>query len=268
MKQSLVFLAIVMLAGCAQQSFVQLTNAHAHNDYEHERPLLEAIENGFTSIEADVHLIEGKLYVVHDAPESTEGLQTLETLYLEPLRQRIRKNKGKVYKNQQGLLYLMIDVKTPATTSYPVLRNVLSAYQDILRVVKEGQEQERPVKAIISGFHGRPFDELLADSVQYAGLDGRPDELDLNIPKVLMPVISQNYNQYLSWKGGGQPNRQEVFKLKQMIDQAHAQGKKVRLWAAPDTPEVWGFLLNLGIDLINTDKLVELRTFLQERSGN
>ena len=31
-----------------------LTRGHAHNDYAHERPLLEALDNGFTSIEADI----------------------------------------------------------------------------------------------------------------------------------------------------------------------------------------------------------------------
>ena len=31
-----------------------LTQAHAHNDYEHDRLLLDALEHGFTSVEADV----------------------------------------------------------------------------------------------------------------------------------------------------------------------------------------------------------------------
>ncbi|NVJ48512.1 MAG: hypothetical protein HWE07_15355, partial [Cytophagia bacterium] len=43
-----------------------LPRAHAHNDYEHERPLFDALENGFTSVEADVYLIDGELYVYHD----------------------------------------------------------------------------------------------------------------------------------------------------------------------------------------------------------
>ena len=38
-----------------------LANAHAHNDYEHERPLLDALDQGFTSIEADVFLVEGQV---------------------------------------------------------------------------------------------------------------------------------------------------------------------------------------------------------------
>lgn len=36
-----------------------LERAHAHNDYEHDRPLLDALDHGFTSVEADVWLVDG-----------------------------------------------------------------------------------------------------------------------------------------------------------------------------------------------------------------
>ena len=37
--------------------------AHAHNDYMHERPLFDALDNGFRSIEADVFAIGDSLHV-------------------------------------------------------------------------------------------------------------------------------------------------------------------------------------------------------------
>ena len=48
-------------------SVTPLANAHSHNDYEHDRPLLDALDHGFTSIEADIFLFEGQLLVTHDA---------------------------------------------------------------------------------------------------------------------------------------------------------------------------------------------------------
>ncbi|MFM7555618.1 MAG: hypothetical protein ACKPAH_10035, partial [Verrucomicrobiota bacterium] len=36
-----------------------LPQAHSHNDYEQKRPLLEALDHGFCSVEADVYLVEG-----------------------------------------------------------------------------------------------------------------------------------------------------------------------------------------------------------------
>ena len=42
-----------------------LEHAHAHNDYQHARPLFSALERGFRSVEADVHLVDGQLLVGH-----------------------------------------------------------------------------------------------------------------------------------------------------------------------------------------------------------
>jgi len=36
-----------------------LLNAHAHNDYLHKNPLFDALKNGFTSVEVDIHLLNG-----------------------------------------------------------------------------------------------------------------------------------------------------------------------------------------------------------------
>ena len=38
-----------------------LPPAHAHNDYEHRRPLQDALDRGFNSVEADVWLVDGEL---------------------------------------------------------------------------------------------------------------------------------------------------------------------------------------------------------------
>ena len=50
-----------------------LAQAHAHNDYEHERPLFDALEHGFTSVEADVWLVDGELLVAHDLEDVQPG---------------------------------------------------------------------------------------------------------------------------------------------------------------------------------------------------
>ncbi|HOK78354.1 MAG TPA: hypothetical protein PLW35_11615, partial [Verrucomicrobiota bacterium] len=70
---------------------VALARAHAHNDYEHARPLLDALECGFCSFEADVHLVDGELLVAHDRIR-TRPERTLTALYLEPLRRRVLEN--------------------------------------------------------------------------------------------------------------------------------------------------------------------------------
>src|SRR5438552_17864850 len=73
-----------------------LTRAHAHNDYEHTRPLRDALDHGFCSIEADVWLVDGKLLVAHDRGKVKPD-RTLQALYLDPMRERVRRNGGRLY---------------------------------------------------------------------------------------------------------------------------------------------------------------------------
>src|SRR5256885_12298392 len=73
-----------------------LTRAHAHNDYEHTRPLLDALDHGFCSIEADIWLVDGNLLVAHDRGKVKPD-RTLQALYLDPLRERVRRNGGRVF---------------------------------------------------------------------------------------------------------------------------------------------------------------------------
>ncbi|MEU9588105.1 hypothetical protein AB0D70_32420, partial [Streptomyces werraensis] len=53
--------ALVLMAAPASAAGAQpLPRAHAHNDYEHDRPLLDALDHGFTSVEADIYLVDGE----------------------------------------------------------------------------------------------------------------------------------------------------------------------------------------------------------------
>src|SRR3974390_1561429 len=51
---------------CLGAEPVPLIHVHAHNDYEHTRPLLDALDHGFCSVEADIYLVDGQLPVAHD----------------------------------------------------------------------------------------------------------------------------------------------------------------------------------------------------------
>ena len=51
-------------------------------------------------------------------------------------------------------------------------------------MVQHGVEENGLVKIFISG--NRPFDEVLSDEPKLAGLDGRPVDLNKNIPVSMM----------------------------------------------------------------------------------
>src|SRR5467141_4729541 len=89
-----------------------LIHAHAHNDYEHKRPLFDALDHGFCSVEADIYLEKGRLLVGHTR-DDLRPERTLEKLYLDPLRERTRANSGRVYSGGPAI-FLLIDMKTSA----------------------------------------------------------------------------------------------------------------------------------------------------------
>lgn len=134
-----VFVFLFFIIGCTATKVVPLKNAHAHNDYEHERPLFYALDNHFISVEADVYLIDNELYVSHEPPEYLDASKTLEALYLKPLQNKINHNNGYVYKGHKGFFYLMVDIKSEASSSYIKLKQTLKKYEDIVCVVRNGK---------------------------------------------------------------------------------------------------------------------------------
>jgi len=237
-----------------------LPNAHAHNDYEHERPLLDALAQGFTSVEVDVHLVEGELYVSHDAPEVLEATKTLEKLYLQPLSERVEQNGGLVYPNYEGDFYLMIDVKTAAEPTLTAILETLKSYESMLTITKGKLITKRAVRVFISG--NRDKERILTANPAWVALDGRPDDLGKGNEAAVMPVISDRYWNHLKWRGEGPMPKAEHKHLKSLVRRTHAEGKKLRLWASPENKKVWKALSKAGVDFINTDELVELRKFL------
>src|SRR4051794_6633261 len=111
------FILLFVFAG-ALTAFAQtpLPRAHAHNDYEHARPLFEALEQGFGSVEADVYPIDGDLLVAHDLQDTKPG-RNLEKLYLAPIKERFDKNHGEIIPGLKTLI-LLVDIKTNGLLAY------------------------------------------------------------------------------------------------------------------------------------------------------
>lgn len=237
----------------------QLPQGHAHNDYEHRRPLQDAIDYGFTSIEVDVHLVEGELYVSHDPPERKRRRRTLRRLYLDPLQRRIENNGGRVYPGYEGSFFLMIDIKTAAEPTYQVMRRQLAAYRSMLTTYSGDHKEPGAVTVFLSG--NRPFDQLKQQSERLVALDGRPSDIGMGYSPDLMPVISDHYRNHLSWKGEGLVPAGEKAYLQSLCEQVRQEGKRLRLWASPEKEEVWELLLECGIGFISTDELARFHRF-------
>lgn len=241
-----------------------LIRAHAHNDYEHPRPLLDALACGFGSIEADVHLVDGRLLVAHDR-KAVKPERTLEALYLDPLRERVKQNGGCVYRGGPTII-LLIDVKSEAVATYDALHAVLKNYAAMLTVFRDGVTTPGAITVIVSG--SRAPAVMAAQSLRYAAMDGRIDDLNGQTAPALIPLVSDNWQKVFSWRWTGPIPEDEARKLKALVEQAHAQGRQLRFWNTPDNPATWSVLYGAGVDLINTDQLTGLQGFLRAQKSS
>lgn len=230
---------LLFLAGLATAVAGPL--AHSHNDYEQPRPLHDALAQGFDSIEADVWLVDGRLLVAHELAQVRPD-RTLESLYLDPLREWTRANHRP--------LILLVDVKTGAEDTWRALDAVLARYADLATV-----------RVIVSGNRARAL--LAAQPVRRAAMDGRLEDLASDAPADLIPLVSDNWAKHFTWRGEGEFPAAEREKLRQLVARAHAQKRLLRFWATPDRPAVWRELRAAGVDIIGTDHLADLRRFLQ-----
>lgn len=235
-----------------------LTRAHAHNDYEHTRPLFDALDQRFGNVEADVWLVDGQLLVAHSAKDVKRD-RTLSRLYLEPLRARVKRNGGRVYRDGPPIV-LLVDIKSEAAPTYAALHDVLKTYADMLTMFRGDRMETKAVTVIISG--NRPREEMLAQPLRYAAYDGRSGDLDAKETAAFIPWISENWQKLSTWKWDGAMPATDRAMLKAFVERAHAQGRKVRLWNTPDRPDAWRVLQEAGVDIIGTDDLAGLARWM------
>ena len=259
LKTVLFVLLIFGLQYCRCQPIL-LPQGFSHNDYFHERPLLDALDNVYTNIEADIFLQSGNLVVAHINPFFKNN-RTLENLYLKPLAKRIAQNGGTVFAASDESITLMIDIKTDAYDTYGSLKKLLEKYRNILTSYDNGTISKGPVMIVLSG--NKPYGMIKAERHRLAFIDQELTEIvrDTTLYNVYA-LASCKYSKLLSWtgKGGIPPGEQE--RLIAYVKVAHRFGRRVRLWASPENDVVWQQLLRCGVDMINTDKLAELREFL------
>ncbi|MBI4659864.1 MAG: hypothetical protein HY735_13570 [Verrucomicrobia bacterium] len=265
MKRTLHFLAIAACSSAIltsasekKDSPVPLPRAHAHNDYEHKRPLLDALDHGFCSVEADIYLVEGQLLVAHDR-DKVSPERTIQKLYLDPLLQRAQQNGGRIYRGGPTVT-LLVDIKSDAEATYRVLREVLSQYAGMLCAFSPRSMKTNAVLVVVSG--NRPRKMMETEGLRYAALDGRLEDLSGEASNHFIPLISDNWTHHFRWRGLGPFPDEERRKLRDIVAKAHAQGRTLRLWATPDRAAAWKELLAAGVDFINTDDLPGLRAFL------
>lgn len=241
-----------------------LTRAFSHKDSEQDIPLLKALKNGFTYIEADIHLINKQLYVSHNRPLFLNRENQLTPLYLNPLLELFNLNGGRIFPEYNQTIYLVIDFKTNANLTLAALQDVLEPYRDMLTRWKNGIEIPNAITIMITG--NRPIEQLVKQKERWVCLDGRLEDIGKNFSPEIMPMISDKYSKIFGWSILSKtPSKEKLFQLNKVSNNTHAEGKKLRLWKSPENELVWDSILGAGVDVINTDSLERLSSYFYDR---
>ncbi|MEN2401801.1 alkaline phosphatase [Flavobacterium sp. MC2016-06] len=241
MKTSFLFLTLFLLFfGKSNLLYSQdAVKIHSHNDYNQTIPFWDAYANGATSIEADIFLKDNNLYVSHNQEDITAS-KTLEALYLKPLQTALEMK----YKKEQQLV-LLIDIKTEAEATLNKLVSVLKKYETIIH--------NQNIKIIVSG--NRPNSETYIKYPAFIFFDFQ--ELGKTISKEnweKVAMVSLDFKKYSVWNGLGRLTHDDYARVSSIIAKAKETHKPFRFWGSPDTKSAWKAFLELGVDIINTDK--------------
>jgi Glycerophosphoryl diester phosphodiesterase family len=222
---------------------------HAHNDYQKPEPLTNALRYKAFSIEADIYLSGNRLLVAHDINELTTA-KTLDSLYLQPIIELFRLHKGTISDDSSYAPVLLIDIKDKGEAVLAALIKFLSPYPSVF----DRRVNAKAMQVVISGDRGLSSTWISYPS--YILFDGRPNESYDNATLKRVAFISD------SWVGYNLPPADDDHeRLKLVIGKVHNWGKMIRLWASPDNPASWKLQLELGVDIINTDKVEECRNY-------
>jgi len=138
---------------------------------------------------------------------------------------------------------------------------VLAEYRGMLTRFTEATNTPGAVTVILSG--ERPIQQVRAERERWCAIDGRLPDLATNPPLQLVPLVSDNWAMVFGRFPEGELSTPTRQKLRDIVNQAHTQGRRVRFWGTPDEPRVWGELNAAGVDLLNTDNLAGLAAFLR-----
>lgn len=240
---------IFSLVLLANQAFAQLI--HSHNDYEQKEPFYAAYNLGFDSIEADLYIKNGKLYVAHDW-KNIDRKRTFKNLYWKPLMAKIKANKGYAYPDKKEL-YLLLDLKKDGKQILAVLD----------KLFKHHRKDLKHVHITISGDMPKPEEFEQYDKLMF--FDGRRNTQYSEKAYERVDMVSASFLDFGKYWPGKQEMPEETYQnIRAFVMANHAKGKRVRIWGTPNTTLAFETLKKLEVDFIGTDDLDLLKKFIDK----
>ncbi len=243
-RKIVLFAAMCFVCGGASAQLPVLI--HSHNDYTRRVPFYEAYSQQASSIEADVFFHEGRLLVGHDLPDLRPDFD-FESLYVEPLVTLFGRNGGRAFRDSDRPLQLMVELKSETEPTLRAVAELLGRWPEVFDSTRNPQA----VRVVVTGRVPEPADfERYPAWIRFDGEWNReytPAQLER------VALFSGDLRKLTQWNGKGSIIPSERIAVEGVIDRAHALGKPVRFWNAPEGTTVYYTFYNMGVDYINTD---------------
>jgi hypothetical protein len=245
---------------------------HSHNDYLQKRPLYEAIELGYGSIEIDICLTDKKkeLKVAH-IPWFLAGKQEVDELYFAPIAKMIDEKDPRFNYSKEFPLNLLIDFKKNADSTYKYLKVVFIKYAKYITQYKNGEViYKAPLVINLTG--RQPWKALMQDSITYCLMDGPIWLTDSSIQHrgfkdidttrlKYMGRVANDWQSLMAFKKNFKEEDEFYKSVQRNLDQYHEHGLTTRFHGVPNNEKAWGIIYKCGAHWFNVDKLKRFKDF-------
>ena len=270
------FLSAVLSGKCAPANSDQKP-IHSHNDYWRDVPVFTAISVGCVSIEADVWLVNGTLYIGHETNALTPT-RLFSSLYVQPILSILQREnnagspfltsptKNGVFDTDSGqTLYLFIDVKTDGPTTFPAALKELQPLRDAGYLTTWNGTGITMGPVTVIGTGNTPLDQVQGVNQRDYFYDAPLPFLGTtfsNITADVSPIASTDFAPQFGTINGTSFNSTQLALLREQIATAKSKGIAARYWDQPAWPistrnAIWRTLIDEGVGLINVDDVVE-----------
>eukprot|EP00565_Helicotheca_tamesis_P003818 CAMPEP_0185723416 /NCGR_PEP_ID=MMETSP1171-20130828/271_1 /TAXON_ID=374046 /ORGANISM="Helicotheca tamensis, Strain CCMP826" /LENGTH=337 /DNA_ID=CAMNT_0028391115 /DNA_START=157 /DNA_END=1170 /DNA_ORIENTATION=+ len=207
---------------------------------------------------------------------------------------RVQTVKNNIVNPEDDVLIFIVDLKDDAKESTPILHKALEPLQPYLsKIDKSGKFVKGKVTVLISG--NRPTEESLiyrsqperggstlgmkrhisnkmhvqtnstdpiANGERYMFIDGRPHDINCKADTTLVPLVSVPWIKVQLARFFGMGDSY----MKRTVIEAHKQGKRVRIWGAPNSEGLWHKMMRSNVDLLSIDDHRRFENFVSRLS--